>query len=300
MSDQRDALLATALLNQHAFDPDESEHGVGSAYDACLDPDVLVHCEAIDALVNEDNFLDALEYALTMPPAVCAHSLVQRKLQIIRQKTGHLQNRNAYYALYERTARIWGFVGVETPTVQPRYLWLQGELARSEGIRSICDVGCHKGEFCVALGLQRYDVTGVDVADYNVDFAGKVLRQTKLDTHCRVMQGFAEDLDQYFSNGAFDAATVFELLEHVKDPALVLSKVEKIVRPGGSIFLTVPYGAWESDGKGTRYTDLTPQEHVRSFTKEKLHQLLGRKQDAHAIKLPFAHGLGWFCVRYVV
>jgi SAM-dependent methyltransferase len=45
-------------------------------------------------------------------------------------------------------------------------------------------------------------------------------------------------------DGCFDAALLTHVLEHVPDPARVLAELHRILRPGGSLFLTAPL-AWE-------------------------------------------------------
>lgn len=45
-------------------------------------------------------------------------------------------------------------------------------------------------------------------------------------------------------DSAVDAALLTQMLEHVPNPAAVLGEVARVVRPGGGIFLTVPF-VWE-------------------------------------------------------
>lgn len=45
-------------------------------------------------------------------------------------------------------------------------------------------------------------------------------------------------------DAAVDAALLTQVLEHVPDPAAVLGEAARILRPGGAIFLTVPF-VWE-------------------------------------------------------
>ncbi len=43
---------------------------------------------------------------------------------------------------------------------------------------------------------------------------------------------------------AFDAALLTQVLEHVPDPAAVLAEVRRVLKPGGSLFMTAPLN-WE-------------------------------------------------------
>jgi SAM-dependent methyltransferase len=47
-----------------------------------------------------------------------------------------------------------------------------------------------------------------------------------------------------FADGAFDAAMLTQVLEHVPEPSAVVGEVHRILRPGGRLLVTVPY-IWE-------------------------------------------------------
>lgn len=62
----------------------------------------------------------------------------------------------------------------------------------------------------------------------------------------RVMYGasphvFADAKALPFTDGSFDAAFCLEVLEHVPDPALVVSEIARVTRPGGRIWLSMPF-----------------------------------------------------------
>ena len=46
-----------------------------------------------------------------------------------------------------------------------------------------------------------------------------------------------------FGDASFDHVLCTEVLEHVPDPALFLADISRILRPGGSLILTVPWSA---------------------------------------------------------
>lgn len=54
-----------------------------------------------------------------------------------------------------------------------------------------------------------------------------------------------------FADGAFDAVWIQAVLEHVLDPALVVSEIERVLAPGGIVFADTPFmwpvheGAWD-------------------------------------------------------
>jgi SAM-dependent methyltransferase len=59
------------------------------------------------------------------------------------------------------------------------------------------------------------------------------------------------------ADGAFDAALLTQVLEHVPDPAAVVSELHRIVRPGGRLFVTVPL-VWELHELPHDYFRYTP------------------------------------------
>jgi len=43
-----------------------------------------------------------------------------------------------------------------------------------------------------------------------------------------------------FSDGAFDAAFILDVLEHIEEDDVVLQEIRRVLRPGGSLLITVP------------------------------------------------------------
>lgn len=54
----------------------------------------------------------------------------------------------------------------------------------------------------------------------------------------RVLPGCAEELP--FPDGAFDAACLFDVLEHVEDDRAALAEARRVLKPGGLLFISVP------------------------------------------------------------
>lgn len=72
--------------------------------------------------------------------------------------------------------------------------------------------------------------------------------------------------DLPLEDGSFDAVLCTEVLEHVAEPARVLDELARVLRPGGSVLITVPFviGLHEE-----------PHDHYR-YTSHGLRGLLGR------------------------
>ncbi len=103
----------------------------------------------------------------------------------------------------------------------------------SAGSRAL-DVGCGHGTFLA--GLQR---RGDEV--FGLEQSGGVAERT-------AARGIPVSMDplETFSlsrSGAFDFASAFHVLEHVTDPVGFVRDMARCVRPGGSLFLSVPNDA---------------------------------------------------------
>ena len=74
-----------------------------------------------------------------------------------------------------------------------------------------------------------------------------------------------------FPDGSFDAVIAAEILEHLPDDAAALSEIARVVRPGGSVAVTVP--AWLPErvcwALSREYHEV-PGGHVRIFTQAEL------------------------------
>jgi SAM-dependent methyltransferase len=69
------------------------------------------------------------------------------------------------------------------------------------------------------------------------------------------IEASAEDIP--VADGTFDAALLTQVLEHVPDPAAVVSELHRIVRPGGHVYLTAPL-VWELHELPYDYFRYTP------------------------------------------
>lgn len=73
----------------------------------------------------------------------------------------------------------------------------------------------------------------------------------------------------------FDVVILNHTLEHMKNPASVLKKVEKVLKTGGIVFVDVPnFGGLSARIMGERWPFILPEEHVFHFTPETLKKVL--------------------------
>lgn len=99
----------------------------------------------------------------------------------------------------------------------------------------VLDVGCGGGLLCEAMFHAGAKVTGIDLAEGMVEVARLHATEQNLPIEYRVAD--AESLAATHA-GQFDVITCMEMLEHVPNPAGTVATLAKLVRPGGSVFIS--------------------------------------------------------------
>jgi 2-polyprenyl-3-methyl-5-hydroxy-6-metoxy-1,4-benzoquinol methylase len=151
----------------------------------------------------------------------------------------------------------------------------------------VLDVGCGVGRFCLAAAACGWDVTGIDISE----------RAIKIAQQFATFPVHACTLESMIGQGqVFDAATAFEVLEHLADPVGFLRQVQRVLRPRGDVLCTVPNWDYEPLHSTTK-RDWIPPIHLGFFTLRAL-QTAGEQaglQDAQAGIIwsdPFPAGQG--------
>lgn len=96
----------------------------------------------------------------------------------------------------------------------------------------LIDIGCGYGFFLAEMKRRGgWQLQGMDVSSTAVGYAasqGFDVTQATLET-------------AKLKDNAYDAVTMFYVLEHVTDPSGVLAEVKRILKPGGMLLLRVPH-----------------------------------------------------------
>jgi len=102
----------------------------------------------------------------------------------------------------------------------------------------VLDAGCGTGNYAIALARVGFRVLGVDFA------AGMLARaQVKVRSEPAERVSFRQaDLNAPldFSAGAFDHVISMSVLQAVADPALTLCALHRVLKPGGTLVLSLP------------------------------------------------------------
>ena len=106
----------------------------------------------------------------------------------------------------------------------------------------VLDIGCSQGVASVLLAERGEKVVGVDNEMPAIEFAERV--REKLDPEAQARLEFVEaDAERLpFEPKSFDHAICSEVLEHVDDPERVVEEIFRVLRPGGTLVATVPFG----------------------------------------------------------
>lgn len=134
----------------------------------------------------------------------------------------------------------------------------------------VLDVGCGNGEFLQAAAEAGYSACGVDVSDGAVGLC--------------VQRGLAAAAGDYLTmrfDGTFAMITLWDVVEHLKDPHLFLTRSRDLLDENGVLVLKIPgfnrlgfypIALWSR----LAYSVLGAPDHVQYFNRRSLSALLER------------------------
>ena len=140
-------------------------------------------------------------------------------------------------------------------------------LGKDPATARLLDVGCSRGLFVEAAAHSGFRAEGVEPAPRLAAAA----REAGLNVHTGLLE------EQRFPAESFDAVTLFEVVEHLKDPRSLLSECHRILRPGGILLLsTGNTDSWTVSVVGARWDYFQialDGGHISFFNPESIRQL---------------------------
>jgi 2-polyprenyl-6-hydroxyphenyl methylase / 3-demethylubiquinone-9 3-methyltransferase len=101
--------------------------------------------------------------------------------------------------------------------------------------RRVVDVGCGGGLLSEGMAARGAEVIGIDLSEKPLAVARLHLLESglKVDYRLSAAETLAAEMP-----GEFDCVTCLEMLEHVPDPAAIVSACARLVKPGGEVYFS--------------------------------------------------------------
>lgn len=138
------------------------------------------------------------------------------------------------------------------------------------------DFGCGKGFLLSEILKVNPDlkITGADVSKTAIAYAKKAIPSARFTV--------IEDGHKLpFKNNSFDFILAADVLEHVYDTDMVFTELVRILKPGGKIFISVPYHGMLKNLAisffGFDFYFDPKQPHIRFYTKKNLFKIVKEK-----------------------
>lgn len=137
----------------------------------------------------------------------------------------------------------------------------------------LLDIGCGYGYFLAACREEGYEVKGIDVSEWAVEYAAQKLGIS-------VVNGQIENVS--FPSNAFDIICMWHSLEHTPDPHLTLQKAKLWLKNDGILVVDVPnYEETDAQERWENWDDWSLPYHLWHFTFKSLTKLF----DMHGFRV---------------
>ena len=152
----------------------------------------------------------------------------------------------------------------------------------------ILDLGCGTGCFLDEARRAGWSVEGVEVSEY----AARQARERDLNVRCAPLE------DLILPAQTYDCVTLWDVIEHVRDPRGVIAATAAALRPGGVLALsTGDVTSWCARLSGRRWHLYTLPEHLFFFSPNSLRRLI-RAAGCEPVRT--VDEVNWVPVRYIV
>lgn len=106
------------------------------------------------------------------------------------------------------------------------------DFAKAVQAKRVMDVGCGSGAFLKIMQAAGFQVMGLELNAKAIAQA----REQGFEVHGRLLH----ELTPEITHGPFDVISLFQVVEHVPNPVLVMQQAAQWLKPGGHIAISVP------------------------------------------------------------
>lgn len=143
----------------------------------------------------------------------------------------------------------------------PRAGWAV-DVAKELQPKRVLDLGCLDGSLVLSLFNNVPSIEkgmGIDLSQEGVDLATQ-----RASLHGFPAEFVKQDIESWMeqTDEQFDLITCFEVMEHVKDPELVIKLIDKVLAPEGTVLISTPDFEAPTYGKD----DEINKCHIRLYT----------------------------------
>lgn len=132
--------------------------------------------------------------------------------------------------------------------------------------RNVLEMGCELGVGAYYLAEKAHFVLGIDQSEDWLNQASKLFRRGNLQF------GIMDCAHLALTDDIFDVVCLFEVIEHVVNPRMVLGEARRVLTSGGTFLLSTP-------NKLVATADISqvlPSDHIREFSYLELQELIRR------------------------
>jgi SAM-dependent methyltransferase len=153
----------------------------------------------------------------------------------------------------------------------------------------LLDAGCGGGRHCFGALSRGARVAGLDLDRESLRLALAGIEQRRSGPGAGVLQ--ADVFRLPFGDGRFDRVICSEVMEHVHDYGAAVRELVRVLRPGGTIGITIPTATteWLYLALSRLYFE-SPGGHIRVFRPRDLARAMGRA-GLRVYHAGFAHAL---------
>lgn len=243
-----------------------------------------------ETLVRHDENLKAYHLLENVPYVIAERPEIVKARADQREMVAHYLRPEEYERWYREEPKestvpddVVPEIGEHIPRAKRLLEGLQEQEQRLGRKPRVLDLGSNDMWIGCYLWLQgKYVVDGVELNKQSVTKGEK--RMARFGAPGKLIHGNLADAKQLVNGRRYDAISLFEVLEHVPDVNATLDLMERLLAPGGVIYVSTPNGAYER-GQINGWARVERKGHLRAIPVHDLASEFARRGDVENIEL---------------